>query len=59
MVRALELDALEFLLAPLPFCPDNALMIARAGCEKYLKKEFISHDKLTINPRVSFKKIEI
>ena len=49
----------ELLLAPLAFCSDNALMIARAGREKYLKKEFISHDKLTINPRVSFKKIEI
>ena len=46
----------ELLLAPLAFCSDNALMIARAGREKYLKKEFISHDKLTINPRVSFKK---
>ena len=34
-------------------------MIARAGREKYLKKEFILHDKLTISPRVSFKKIEI
>ena len=49
----------ELLLAPLAFCSDNALMIARAGRDKYLKKEFISHDKLTINPRVSFKKIEI
>ncbi len=49
----------ELLLAPLEFCSDNALMIARAGREKYLKKEFISHDKLTINPRVSFKKFEI
>ena len=49
----------ELLLAPLAFCSDNALMIARAGREKFLKKEFISHDKLTINPRVSFKKIEI
>ena len=48
----------ELLLAPLAFCSDNALMIARAGREKYLKKEFISHDKLTINPRVSFKKLE-
>ena len=47
------------MLAPLVFCSDNALMIARAGCEKYLKKEFISHDKLTINPRASFKKFEI
>ena len=46
----------ELLLAPLEFCSDNALMIARAGREKYLKKEFISHDELTINPRVSFKK---
>ena len=49
----------ELLLAPLEFCSDNALMIVRAGREKYLKKEFISHDKLTINPRVGFKKIEI
>ena len=36
----------ELLLAPLAFCSDNALMIARAGREKYLKKDFISHDKL-------------
>ena len=28
----------ELLLAPLEFCSDNALMIARAGREKYLKK---------------------
>ena len=49
----------ELLLAPLAFCSDNALMIARAGREKYLKKEFIKHGELTINPRVSFKKIEI
>ena len=49
----------ELLLAPLAFCSDNALMIARAGREKYLKKEFINHSELTINPRVGFKKIEI
>ena len=49
----------ELLLAPLEFCSDNALMIARAGREKFLKKEFINHSELTINPRVSFKKIEI
>ena len=47
------------MLAPLEFCSDNALMIARAGREKYFKKEFIKHGELTINPRVSFKKIEI
>ena len=47
------------MLAPLAFCSDNALMIARTGREKFLKKEFISYDKLTINPRVSFKKFEI
>ena len=47
------------MLAPLAFCSDNALMIARTGREKYIKKEFISHDKLTINPRVSFKRFEI
>ncbi|MDU2359939.1 MAG: tRNA (adenosine(37)-N6)-threonylcarbamoyltransferase complex transferase subunit TsaD, partial [Campylobacter concisus] len=45
--------------APLAFCSDNALMIARAGREKYLKKEFINHSELTINPRVSFKKFAI
>jgi hypothetical protein len=33
-------------------------MIARAGREKFLKKEFISHDKLTINLRVGFKKLK-
>ena len=49
----------KLLLAPLSFCSDNALMIARAGREKFLKKEFINHSELTINPRVSFKKIEI
>ena len=49
----------ELLLAPLAFCSDNALMIARAGREKFLKKEFIKHGELTINPRVSFKKFKI
>ena len=49
----------KLLLAPLAFCSDNALMIARAGREKFLKKEFINHSELTINPRVSFKKFEI
>ena len=49
----------ELLLAPLVFCSDNALMIARAGREKFLKKEFINHSELTINPRVSFKKFAI
>ncbi|GEM_PF-4636284 len=49
----------ELLLAPLEFCSDNALMIARAGREKYFKKEFINHSELTINPRVGFKKFEI
>ena len=49
----------KLLLAPLPFCSDNALMIARAGREKYLKKEFVSHSELSIHPRVSFKKFEL
>ena len=49
----------ELLLAPLAFCSDNALMIARAGREKYLKKEFVSHRELAIHPRVSFKKFEL
>ena len=49
----------ELLLAPLEFCSDNALMIARAGREKYLKGEFVSHSELNINPRVSFKKLEL
>ena len=49
----------ELLLAPLVFCSDNALMIARAGREKYLKKEFVSHSELSIHPRISFKKFEL
>ena len=49
----------ELLLAPLAFCSDNALMIARAGREKYLKKEFVSHSELSIHPRISFKKFEL
>ena len=32
----------ELLPAPLAFCFDNALMIARAGREKYLKKRVYS-----------------
>ena len=49
----------KLLLAPLEFCSDNALMIARAGREKYLKKKFVSHSELSIHPRISFKKFEL
>ncbi|WP_170000820.1 tRNA (adenosine(37)-N6)-threonylcarbamoyltransferase complex transferase subunit TsaD [Campylobacter sp. RM16189] len=44
----------ELLLAPLKFCSDNAAMIARAGREKYLKKEFVKFNDLKINPRIKF-----
>ncbi|QCD51819.1 tRNA (adenosine(37)-N6)-threonylcarbamoyltransferase complex transferase subunit TsaD [Campylobacter sp. RM16192] len=44
----------ELLLTPLKFCSDNAAMIARAGREKYLKKEFVKFNDLKINPRVKF-----
>lgn len=43
----------KLLLAPLSFCADNAAMIARAGREKYLKGEFITHQNLQISPRSS------
>ncbi|NLK67389.1 MAG: tRNA (adenosine(37)-N6)-threonylcarbamoyltransferase complex transferase subunit TsaD [Campylobacteraceae bacterium] len=46
----------ELLLAPLKYCSDNALMIARAGIEKYNKKEFISYKELQIEPKLNLKK---
>ncbi|MGG7073902.1 tRNA (adenosine(37)-N6)-threonylcarbamoyltransferase complex transferase subunit TsaD [Campylobacter sp. 9BO] len=38
-------------LAPLEFCSDNALMIARAGREKFLRKETLKHKELDISPK--------
>lgn len=43
----------ELILAPLEFCSDNAAMIARAGVEKYKKRDFVSYKELKISPRSS------
>ncbi|EAI8647420.1 TPA: tRNA (adenosine(37)-N6)-threonylcarbamoyltransferase complex transferase subunit TsaD [Campylobacter lari] len=42
----------ELLLAPLEYCSDNALMIARAACEAYERKEFVSIEDDLISPKV-------
>lgn len=47
----------KLLLAPLQYCADNALMIARAGIEKYRKKDFTDYKKLQIQPKLDLKKI--
>lgn len=39
------------LTAPLKYCSDNALMIARVGVEKYKKADFISYQNLEIKPK--------
>lgn len=41
----------ELLLTPLEFCSDNAAMIARAGVEKYKKKEFCDINSLQLNTK--------
>lgn len=40
----------ELLLAPLEYCSDNALMIARAACEAYERKEFVSIEDDSYKP---------
>ncbi|MCV3383713.1 tRNA (adenosine(37)-N6)-threonylcarbamoyltransferase complex transferase subunit TsaD [Campylobacter sp. IFREMER_LSEM_CL292] len=42
----------ELLLAPLEYCSDNALMIARAACEAYERKEFVNIEDDLIKPKV-------
>ncbi|CZE45932.1 tRNA (adenosine(37)-N6)-threonylcarbamoyltransferase complex transferase subunit TsaD [Campylobacter geochelonis] len=46
----------QMLVAPLEFCSDNALMIARAGVEKYRKSEFTHYKELKINPKLHITK---
>ena len=41
----------ELLLAPLEFCADNALMIARAACELYERKDFVELNEDIISPK--------
>ena len=41
----------ELLLAPLEFCADNALMIARASCELYERGEFVGLNANIISPK--------
>ena len=41
----------ELLLAPLEFCADNALMIARAACELYERGEFVDIQSNIISPK--------
>lgn len=38
-------------LAPLEYCSDNALMIARAACDLYEKKEFVNIQSDIISPK--------
>ncbi|HEF3817240.1 TPA: tRNA (adenosine(37)-N6)-threonylcarbamoyltransferase complex transferase subunit TsaD, partial [Campylobacter jejuni] len=38
-------------LAPLKFCSDNALMIARAAVDAYEKKEFVSVEEDILSPK--------
>lgn len=39
------------LLAPLPFCSDNAAMIGRAALEAYARGAYEGHQSIQINPR--------
>lgn len=58
--RLLELCGkfdMNLLLAPLEFCSDNAVMIARAGVAKYKKGKFIDSKELKISPRSSLSSI--
>ncbi|TQR33847.1 tRNA (adenosine(37)-N6)-threonylcarbamoyltransferase complex transferase subunit TsaD [Campylobacter sp. MIT 99-7217] len=41
----------ELLLAPLKYCSDNALMIARAACDSYEKKEFVRIEDDILSPK--------
>lgn len=41
----------ELKLAPLEFCADNALMIARAACSLYERGEFVSIQSDIMNPK--------
>lgn len=43
----------EILVAPLEFCSDNAAMIARAGVEKYKKKEFCDINSLRLSTKTT------
>ena len=42
----------NLLTAPLKYCSDNALMIARVGVEKYKMGNFISYQNLEIKPKI-------
>ncbi|MCI6988667.1 MAG: tRNA (adenosine(37)-N6)-threonylcarbamoyltransferase complex transferase subunit TsaD [Campylobacter sp.] len=42
------------LFAPLEFCSDNALMIARMGVDKFKDREFTPLNEMKINPKVNF-----
>ena len=42
----------NLLTAPLKYCSDNALMIARVGVEKYKMGKFISYQNLEIKPKI-------
>lgn len=42
------------LFAPLEFCSDNALMIARMGVDKFKDGEFTPLNEMKINPKVNF-----
>lgn len=50
----------NLMLAPLKYCSDNALMIARAACDMYLNKEFIDIKEEILNTKnIDFKRLAI
>ena len=48
---------MNLLVAPMEFCSDNAVMIARAGIAKYQKGRFANINELKISPRSSLSSI--
>lgn len=46
-----EKNGCELRLAPLKYCSDNALMIARAGVDCFEKKEFVSIEEDILSPK--------
>lgn len=49
----------KLLVAPLKYCSDNALMIARAGLEKYKGAQIINYKELKIHPKLNLKSLII
>ena len=48
----------NLMLAPLKYCSDNALMIARAACDAYLKNDFVDiKDEILNSKNTNFKRL--